>query len=208
MVICERFCCLRNIEMPEDDLLKHFARKHRLRVRLDECGDLIIPGRRGQSQLYFAGEELCLMVIDGPVVKPSRWESLGGKLWLGTVSSGANRYMRRFPEQANPKTGKALEYEIDKGMALYLLDGQDKPAHLAASSRDEPCASYTGQSEIWQEVVTEGRKRLQDVKITGIPLENARLAIRFAKVRSIRVISDAQREALRKARELLPKKSS
>src|SRR5215472_2047717 len=73
----------------DERALKAFAREFRLKVRLDECGDPIIPGRRGQSQLYFASGELCLMVIDGPVAKPSRWQTLGGKLWLGTVNAGA-----------------------------------------------------------------------------------------------------------------------
>jgi hypothetical protein len=73
--------------------LKAFAKRYRLKVREDECGDAIIPGRfRGADNgrhLYFAGEELCLMVVDGLVTKRTRWESLGArKLWLGTISVG------------------------------------------------------------------------------------------------------------------------
>jgi hypothetical protein len=37
---------------------------------------------------------------------------------------------------------------------------------------------------------------VQDVKITGIPLENARLAIRLVGARPRRVLSEAQRRAL------------
>ena len=116
-------------------ILRAFAEQFRLRIRLDECGDLIIPGRRGQSQLYFAGSELCLMVIDGPPAKPSSWQALGGKLWRGDISP-------------HPKTGR----------------------------------------------------RVQDVKITGIPLDNAKLAIKMARVKPKRVMSEAQREVLVKAR--------
>jgi hypothetical protein len=46
-----------------------------LHTRLDECGDKIIPGRRGH--LYFDGGELCLMVCDGKPANRSRWEALG-----------------------------------------------------------------------------------------------------------------------------------
>jgi hypothetical protein len=38
------------------------ARERRLRIRLDECGDRIIPGKRGH--LYFDGGVLCLMVTE------------------------------------------------------------------------------------------------------------------------------------------------
>lgn len=121
--------------------LKAFAAKHRLHVRLDECADLYIPGRRGQSQLYFADGELCLMVIDGPYVLRSRWKTLEARrLWLG-------------------------------------------------------------------DVFQDGRRRVQDVKAEGIPLENAKLAIKLAKVRPKRVMSEAQREVLVKARASSPLQS-
>jgi hypothetical protein len=110
--------------------LERFAQAHRLHIRRDECGDPIIPGRRGESQLYFDEDALCLMVLDGPPAIPSRWKALGGKLWLGDISP-------------HTQTGR----------------------------------------------------RVQDVKITGIPLENARLAIRLARVKPRRVMSEAQREA-------------
>jgi len=46
---------------------------------------------------------------------------------------------------------------------------------------------------LWTGDVSEG---LQDVKITGIPLENASAAIRLAGVKRRRVLSEAQREVL------------
>jgi len=113
--------------------LSSFASQYRLRVRLDECGDPVLPGRRGKSQLYFDGEQLCLMVLDGPPAKRSRWQTLGGKLWLGDISSDA------------------------------------------------------------------AGKRAQDVTVKNIPLENARLAIKLAKVPIRRKLSDAHREALAQA---------
>jgi hypothetical protein len=64
--------------------IEQFAEQFRLRITRDECGDKIIPGKRGH--LYFAGGELCAMVIDGAPAKRSRWEALGGRLWLGDVS--------------------------------------------------------------------------------------------------------------------------
>jgi hypothetical protein len=67
-------------------LLAQLAEQHKLKIRRDECGDKIIPGKRGH--LYFAGGELCLMVTDGKYAKPSRWAALSGKLWIGDKSQG------------------------------------------------------------------------------------------------------------------------
>jgi hypothetical protein len=119
--------------------LERFARQYRLHVHLDECGDKIIPGRRGASQLYFDGPELCLMVLDGPPANRSRWVALGGKLWLGEIS----------PSQ---KTGP----------------------------------------------------KVQDVKTIGIPLANAKAAIRMARVKPKRIMSEAQRMVLDSARAKSP----
>jgi hypothetical protein len=68
--------------------IEQFAETHRLRVRRDECDDRIIQGRRGH--LYFDGQELCLMAIDRRPALRSRWETLGGKLWMGDISPNAN----------------------------------------------------------------------------------------------------------------------
>ena len=99
-----------------------FAQQHRLKVTRDECNDQIIHGRRGH--LYFDGFELCLMVLDGKPSIPSKWEALGGQLWMGDKTGG-----------------------------------------------------------------------VQDVKITGIPLENARLAIRMCRIKPKRIMSEAQKAA-------------
>ena len=64
-------------------------------------------------------------------------------------------YIRQFPEITDKKTGKPLEYKIDRKIALYILDGADKAERLAASSRENPCVSYTGQSRVWREMRDE-----------------------------------------------------
>ena len=117
--------------------IETFAEHHRLKVTRDESNDQVIQGRR--RQLYFDGPELCLMVLDGEPAIRSRWEELGGSLWMGDISP-------------HPKTGK----------------------------------------------------RVQDVKITGIPLENAQLAIRMCRVKPKRIMSDAQKAVLDRARSLSP----
>lgn len=117
--------------------MKTFAEKHRLRVSRDDCGDEIIRGSRGH--LYFADNDLCLMVTNGKPANRSKWAALGGKLWMGDISP-------------DPKTGK----------------------------------------------------NVQDVRVAGIPLQNARLAIQMVRARAKRVLSDAQKAALVKAQALSP----
>jgi len=113
--------------------IETFAKQHRLAgLRKDACGDPVIYGStRGAAErhLYFDRGELCLMILDGAAVLPSRWKALGGNLWLGDVS------------------------------------------------RDR------------------AGRRIQDVKITGIPLENASLAIRLARIKRRRVLTEADRLA-------------
>jgi hypothetical protein len=60
-------------------------------------------------------------------------------------------YLRQFPNLLDRKTGKPLEYEIPKSIALYILDDADKHQRLASSSRERPLASYSGQSRVWPE---------------------------------------------------------
>ncbi len=119
--------------------IEKFAEQFRLRIARDECGDKIIRGKRGH--LYFAGSELCLMVIDGTPAIRSHWESLGGKLWQGDISPNAH------------------------------------------------C------------------RRVQDIKIESIPLQNALAAIKMVRARQKRVLStdalEASRERMLKARESL-----
>ena len=117
--------------------IESFATHFRVRIRRDECNDQIIDGRR--AHLYFDGPALCLMAIDAIPANRGRWETLGGKLWMGDIS----------------------------------LDSRGK--------------------------------RVQDVKVTGIT--NPQAAIRLAGIKKIRVMSEAQRAVLDKARSLLPVKS-
>jgi hypothetical protein len=67
--------------------LETLAEKFRSRTRADECGDKIIPGRRGH--LWMDRQSLCAMFLDAPVMKPARLADLGGKVWQGSVSRDA-----------------------------------------------------------------------------------------------------------------------
>ena len=60
--------------------------------------------------------------------------------------------------------------------------------------------------KLWMGDISPNAKgrRVQDVKITAIPLENARLAIRMAQIKPKRVMSEAQKAVLDSARSLLP----
>jgi hypothetical protein len=107
--------------------IEKFAEQFRVRIVRDECGDKIIPGKRGH--LYFADGQLCLMSIDGPPVHRTHWQTLGGKLWMGDTSLNKNL------------------------------------------------------------------RRALDVKVEGIPLENAHAAIKLIRVRQKRVLSAEEREA-------------
>jgi hypothetical protein len=55
--------------------------------------------------------------------------------------------------------------------------------------------------KLWMGDKTQG---VQDVKITGIPLENAKQAIRMCRIKPKRIISDAQKAVLDRARSLSP----
>jgi hypothetical protein len=70
-----------------------FARNFRLKIRRDECGDPVIPGRRGH--LYFDAGRLCLMMIDAPPVQKNRLQALvgpDGSVWRGDVSLNRDRH--------------------------------------------------------------------------------------------------------------------
>lgn len=121
-----------------------FAQQHRLKVTRDEYNDQVIQERRGH--LHFDGAELCLTVLDGKPAIHSKWQALGGRLWMGDISKD-----------------------------------------------------------------TQG-VRVQDVKIIGIPLENARLAIRMCRIRQSRILEPEEltlrRGLIAKAREALSKRPS
>ena len=60
--------------------------------------------------------------------------------------------------------------------------------------------------QLWMGDISKNAQgaRVQDVKITGIPLENARLAIQMCRIKAKRIMTDAQKAALDKARSLSP----
>jgi hypothetical protein len=64
--------------------LQEIVERYRARIRLDQCGDPIIPGRRGH--LYLDGDEICIMLADAVPVQRSRLEVLGGRVWQGDIS--------------------------------------------------------------------------------------------------------------------------
>jgi hypothetical protein len=118
--------------------LQAFAQKRRLRIKRDDCGEPVIPGKRGDSHLWFDDKKLCLIVVDGRPAKKSRWMALGGKLWMGDISP--------------------------------LPNG----------------------------------KRVQDVKITGIPPARAKEAIAMIRARPKRMVSEAERARLQQLAARLP----
>src|SRR5215469_16985416 len=67
-------------------MIQQFAEKYKLKTSRDECGDLIIRGKRGH--LYTDGAELCAMWTDGPPMKKSRLADLGREVWQGDISPG------------------------------------------------------------------------------------------------------------------------
>jgi hypothetical protein len=69
-------------------MIQQFAEKHNLKTSRDECGDLIIRGKRGH--LYFDDSQVCAMWIDAPPIMRSRLEQLGGQGWQGEISRGAS----------------------------------------------------------------------------------------------------------------------
>ena len=70
-----------------ESALERFAEKYRLKIRRDQAGDPIIPGRRGH--LWWDAEGLCLMILDGRPILPRRLKDLVGdtaKVWLGAMT--------------------------------------------------------------------------------------------------------------------------
>jgi len=69
-------------------MIQQFAEKYKLKISRDECGDSIIRGKRGH--LYVEGGEICAMFTDASPMNRSRLETLGGRVWQGDISRGAN----------------------------------------------------------------------------------------------------------------------
>jgi hypothetical protein len=74
-------------------------------------------------------------------------------------------------------------------LCLMILDG---PVRALSTLRAIGGELWTG------DISKIGEKRIQDLKITGIPLENARLAIRLVGARPRKILSEAQKAALAK----------
>jgi hypothetical protein len=66
--------------------LTQIAEQYRVNIRRDECGDSIIPGKRGH--LYLDGDQICGMWPDTRPMNRSRLMELGGTLWQGDISDG------------------------------------------------------------------------------------------------------------------------
>ena len=88
-------------------------------------------------------------------------------------------------------------YFADRELCLMVLDGA-----LAIRSRWAALGGKLWMGDISPHPRT-GR-RVQDVKITGIPLERARPAIRMAGCKAKRILSEAQKAALAKAQNSSP----
>jgi len=72
--------------------------------------------------LYFAGGELSLMVIDGSVVKSSRWAAVGDKLWLGDISPNCEgRRVQDAKITGIPEPGYKLAIQLARCKAKNKL---------------------------------------------------------------------------------------
>jgi hypothetical protein len=187
--------------------LQTFAHQHRLKISRDECGDQIIEGRRGH--LYFDGPELCLMILDGPVRARSVLKAIGGTLWTGDKSPNEIHLYRGAPAVRCWSKYRETDKEIGLCAAPLRKDSRSRsgatedPTKVscpfcvqlmhpqACGQAAAPCSWCTGKP-----VRARTNGDVQDVKITGIPLENARVAIRLVGARPRRVPSEAQRRAL------------
>jgi hypothetical protein len=67
-----------------DMTTEELAAKHRLTTTTDECGDSIIPGKRGH--LYCDNEKVCAMWVDRKPILKTRLVELGGSFWQGAIS--------------------------------------------------------------------------------------------------------------------------
>jgi hypothetical protein len=81
-------------------------------------------------------------------------------------------------------------------LCLMVLDG--KPAL--------PSKWKALGGKLWMGDISQNAQgvRVQDVKITGIPIENAKQAIRMCRIKPKRIMSDVQKAVLAKARSLSP----
>jgi hypothetical protein len=67
--------------------IERFAEKHKLKTSRDECGEVIIHGKRGH--LYVDSGALCAIWTDAPPMMQSRLAELGGRVWQGDIGRDA-----------------------------------------------------------------------------------------------------------------------
>src|SRR5262245_48617188 len=79
-------CAPRGSQMETLMTIQQFAEKYKLKFSRDECGEVIIRGKRGH--LYVDGGKLCAMWVDAAPMMRSRLEKLGGKVWQGDIGRG------------------------------------------------------------------------------------------------------------------------
>jgi hypothetical protein len=114
--------------------IERFAAENNLKTSRDECGDLIIRGKRGH--LYVDDGRLCAMWLDAPPIRHCRLEELGGKCWQGDISPGAK--------------GRRVQDAWVKGIALehhqraILLVGAKRKRVLSESDRATRSARAAG----------------------------------------------------------------
>lgn len=125
---------------PSDhELTKAFAREHRLRVRMDECGDAILANRgfnpKANAHLYFAGGELCAIWTDQKPIKPSRLAGLKARWsWQGDISrNGTGRrvqdnWAKGIPAEAH---GYAIQLARLKRLRVLSPEERERRARLA-----------------------------------------------------------------------------
>jgi hypothetical protein len=117
--------------------IEKFADMFRLRVVRDECGDKIIPGKRGH--LYFARGALCLMVLDGAVANRRRWEALGGRIWIGDVSPDAiGRRVQDVKIQGIPSENAIAAIKMVRARQKRVLSAEQRATCLARLARCLP----------------------------------------------------------------------
>ena len=69
---------MKNCKETQENLLADFAARHCLRVRRDECGDLVIPGKLGHLYEH-SSTELGLMIVSFGDPRPRLWNFIRDK---------------------------------------------------------------------------------------------------------------------------------
>jgi hypothetical protein len=69
-------------------MIQQFAEKYKLKTSRDECGEVIIRGKRGH--LYVDSGALCAIWTDAPPMMQSRLAELGGTIWQGDIGRDAH----------------------------------------------------------------------------------------------------------------------